>query len=72
MENITWLDGNNATNKFILQMDFATGGTSYVKNDSYEQICHHYSAFWGCPDVVALTLYNKENQVVAHKTRMAA
>lgn len=71
MENINWVDGQNADGKYILQIHFASGGTGYMKNDSYDKLCNYYTLFWDCPEVVGLTIYNPSHQVIATKTRMS-
>lgn len=69
--NITWLDGQDANGQFILEMKFVKG-TGYLKNHSYEKIVEYYNLFWDCADVVGMTIYNPQNQVVASKNRAKA
>ena len=69
MTDIKWFDGKDAKGKFILEMNFANGGKSYLKNESYEQVCHWYDVLWGSPELIAMTLFNTEGKVVAAKNK---
>jgi hypothetical protein len=69
MGDIKWLDGKDATGKFVLEMSFANGGTSYLKNESYDQVCNWYDTLWGSPEVVSMTLFNASGKVVAAKNK---
>jgi len=67
--DIQWLDGTKADNHFILEMSFTNGSKSYLKSQSYKKICFWYEHLWSCPDLVAMTIYNKCGSVVCQKTK---
>ena len=69
MDDIKWLDGQDAKGHFILEMLFANGGKGFLKNTSYEAICKHYEVLWGSPEVVCMTLYHPNGKVVAAKNK---
>jgi hypothetical protein len=67
MNDIRWLDGKNATGKFILEMGFANGSKSYLKNESYDKILHYYNILWDCPECVSMTIFNPQTEQIASK-----
>ena len=67
---IMWLNGDS-TDCFVLEMFFADGNFGYLKNKSYAEICSRYESFWNDPNILGLTLYNTEGNVVATKYRAA-
>lgn len=66
LNNIAWLDGKNADGKFILEMNFTGGGKSYFKSDE-KGINNHYEFFWGMDEIVGMTIYNTQRQIVCSK-----
>jgi hypothetical protein len=70
--DIRWFDGQDAKNKFVLEMMFKNNGLGYLKNESYEKISGQYDFFWDNDQIVGMTLYNPEGKVVATKYRNKA
>lgn len=66
---IKWLDGNCHENCFVLELTFADGNNAYLKNSNYSKICDRYEKLWDDPNILGLTLYNTEGDVVATKYR---
>lgn len=58
MSDIRWLDGKPAGNKFVMRMQYANGGTAFMKNETYEGIVHYYNLLQGCPEVVNAVIFD--------------
>lgn len=73
-DDVRWLDGQPATGKFVMRMEYANGGTAYMKNATYEGIVNHYNLLITCPDVVDAYIYNPQGECVnqMNKHRKAA
>jgi len=72
VQNIKWLDGQNAFGKYVLEILYDNGSSGYMKNDSYEQICHYYRLALELPEVLSVTIYNPQWKVVCTTARAAA
>jgi hypothetical protein len=70
MNNIKWLDGKDASGQYFIEIAYIGGGKGYIKNASYEKICHYYNMVVDIQDVIHATLYNTEGKVVAAKSKM--
>lgn len=71
LNNIAWLDGNNAEGKFILEINFAYGGKGYLKSDE-AGINNHYEFFWSMDEIVGMTVYNPARKIVRSKFKEIA
>lgn len=71
LNNIAWLDGKDADGKFILEINFAGGGKSYLKNDE-SGINRHYEFFWSMDEIVGMTIYSPQRQIVRSKFKEIA
>ena len=72
MQNIKWLDGQNAVGKYVLELMYDNGSVSYMKSESYDQIRNYHSLALGMSEVVGVTIYNPKWQVVCSTARAAA
>lgn len=71
-EKINWFDGKTSVGKYVLELLYDNGSTSYMKSESYDQIRGYHSLALGLPEVVGLTVYNPQWQVVCSTARAAA
>ena len=72
MQNINWFDGNSSFGKYVLELMYDNGSVSYMKHENYTQISYYYRLALELPDVVGLTIYNPQWQVVCSTARAAA
>lgn len=56
--NINWIDGKDASGKYIIEVVYASGTRSYMKNESYETICYYQDIFVTCPGVVGTNIFS--------------
>lgn len=70
--NIAWLNNQPSTNHFILEMEHKDGTKAYLKNKDYKIISEWYDLAWQSETMVATTLFNTDNKVIAAKYRNAA
>ena len=71
LNDINWLDGNNADGMFVLEICYANGTKGYLKNKEHERIAHYIALLSDIPEVSNFLVYNPEGKQILG-TRMAA
>jgi hypothetical protein len=65
-QDIRWLDGQDHSGKFVLEMIYTNDGRSYIKGDK-NSIDGYYELFASCPEVAEMVIYNTQGLEVVRK-----
>lgn len=72
MDNITWLDGEDAVGQFVMKMNYVNGSCAYMKNESLDRIKQYHDLLSKMPEIAEAIVFDPQGKIVLKRAYQQA